>query len=793
VAIEESKSGLNPYDTYILTTDFTKFFDSLNWSVVFDISEHMGIPVWLCSFYKNYLGRLQRYFLFGGFFNPTPCSALCGVPQGDALSLVWAAVGLSVWANLMERTSSPTFDRFNSSALAYIDDRYVLAYDHKVLYRLLKETIEHDRLAGMRLNLGKSAVTASSAIARRRLHSFDFAIPLKLSFAALGHALSASSRRSFKLVHKRFSKAKASLRRVVKASLTTRQQKGRAVSGICLPQATYGSWLTGVPARAGRSLGSSFLRVLWGRGGHYRAKEIALTLLYPVHLVCPLINSDYTLLSTIARLSRRHDHLRHQLCRLIDYYGKQNLGGISGNFPASRLLEVTASLGCTIDSQLTIHSPLHPPVNLCRAGGSFLGHYFRELFRLRSWHELRDRSLNGERSDFSHLQIIDTKATTGWHRRLSILDANDITIRRTLELALTGAVASTSRLFRHHEPAFAGAPPPSSPTCPLCGKEEEDVAHIYWRCDAFSGLRSGFLEGWRARWSAPFSMDTMLATHGIASASAVLMQWRCSSFIPEWSYESHPLPYWLGDGEVLFEEGRLVVFSDGACQHQEDSRICSAGCGIFVCHGHPWNNSFVLPDAVLSSEAAELRALLHAVEGATAQEVDIVVKLDNQYVADTAAVVLSGSKCWPATGHHLWQRLSAAQAARLDAGGCGHSAVWIKGHSTDFDVSLGIISKEEKAGNFEADRLASLAATKAKRPKDLREIAGNSPAQAEYVQRFLVEVLLARQLFFLEQRPPVQEDCPKLALPPASVSCTSSDSCAAASIRAAFLSLHSLI
>ena len=34
LAVEESKAGLNPFDTFIFTTDFTKFFDSLNWDMV---------------------------------------------------------------------------------------------------------------------------------------------------------------------------------------------------------------------------------------------------------------------------------------------------------------------------------------------------------------------------------------------------------------------------------------------------------------------------------------------------------------------------------------------------------------------------------------------------------------------------------------------------------------------------------------------------------------------------------------------------------------------------------------
>jgi hypothetical protein len=193
---------------------------------------------------------------------------------------------------------------------------------------------------------------------------------------------------------------------------------------------------------------------------------------------------------------------------------------------------------------------------------------------------------------------------------------------------------------------------------------------------------------------------------------------------------------------------------------------------------------------VLSSEVAELRALLHAVEGASAQEVDIVVKLDNQFVSDTAALMLAGSSTWPACGHHLWERLSLAQKSQLAAGGCGHKVCWVKGHATALGVSLGFITMEEKAGNFEADRLASLAATMARCPKDLLELAGKKPAQAEFVQRFLVEVLLARQLFLIEQRRTLAQEAHPEALVP---SCVPSPLCAnidAAAILATFLGVH---
>jgi hypothetical protein len=122
-------------------------FEPLNWGFLFSVGERVGIPSCFFGFCSNYLGRLQRFFIFGVFFDPSPCLATRGVPQGDALSLIWAAIGLSVWAKIMDRSSFLSWDRLNSGAPASIDDRHVLANDHKNLYRLLKQSIEHDKLA----------------------------------------------------------------------------------------------------------------------------------------------------------------------------------------------------------------------------------------------------------------------------------------------------------------------------------------------------------------------------------------------------------------------------------------------------------------------------------------------------------------------------------------------------------------------------------------------------------------------------------------------------------------------
>jgi ribonuclease HI len=384
------------------------------------------------------------------------------------------------------------------------------------------------------------------------------------------------------------------------------------------------------------------------------------------------------------------------------------------------MLTVAASLGADIDQSLTIHSPLLPPLSLADVG--------------------------------------------------------------TLELIMTGAIATTLRLFRHQEPSHQGAQPPSTPTCPFCDNGEEDVFHIFWTCSAWSHLRTPFLKTWHE----PPMPSSMLYTHGLAEESIDLMQWRRSHFVAEWSYNSHPLPFWAGEGDVQHDDGRLQVYTDGACNHQDDCRLRSAGCGIYVCAEHPWNTSFALPGVVQSSELAELRALLHIIEGATSQGVDINVKLDNQYVADTAADVLAGSCNWPANGHVLWHRLHIAQQVQIAQGCSGHSVQWIKGHATLLDVTVGIISAPDRLGNFEADRRATAAAASRSCPTDLVSQAQKRGDSTPIIQRYMVEVLLSRYLHQIEHR---EQQVPTLPAPTGPSAPPPPDPKRSDALRAAFLSL----
>ncbi len=313
--------------------------------------------------------------------------------------------------------------------------------------------------------------------------------------------------------------------------------------------------------------------------------------------------------------------------------------------------------------------------------------------------------------------------------------------------------------------------------------------HLFWTCSAWSSIRQDFFQRWSNITTLTLDTHSQLALHGLAIEDNDLLNWRKNSYLPEWPYCSRPFPIWLGDGDASHDENcRLIVYTDGACKHQADDRLRSAGCGIFVSPGHPWNSSFPLPGVAQSSDLAELRALVHAVEGATAQNIDVIVKLDNAYVADQASAILAGATSWPACGHALWRRLAIAQAEQLASGSSGHAAAWIKGHSTAEDVALGIISPEDRCGNQAADRLASSAASVHSCPEDIIERAKVRKVLTALVQTYLVEVLLSRRLVLIEKHSIQPEDSlqPLTGLPSPPPSPPPYQA-----IQSAFIALHS--
>jgi len=205
-------------------------------------------------------------------------------------------------------------------------------------------------------------------------------------------------------------------------------------------------------------------------------------------------------------------------------------------------------------------------------------------------------------------------------------------------------------------------------------------------------------------------------------------------------------------------EGRAIVYTDGTSLGQSDARLRTAGCGVYVCKGHPWQASFPLPGHVQSSEVAEARALTHAVEAGTNDKVDVQVCLDNKSVVDTATAILGGQQNFPEKSAGLWRRINEANKRRKEEGGKGHEVKWVPGHLSVDDVAKGRTTEEDRVGNLNTDTLAKAGAATNPCPGHLSHAAKCRKKLAAVLLNAYADMALERRMRMKKMATQWEED-----------------------------------
>ncbi len=219
--LEASQSGANPRTVFVTTTDFSIFFGMINWEFMSMIMSEMGMDHNLICLYKNFLKQLKRYWFFDNYTSEDAATALRGVIQGDAISLIVAALALVVWATELENMSTTPGQTIKADA--YVDDRYIVTYSKQDLERAVSSTITHDKLAGFTLNVKKSATLNSKN--KKIIQGKRVSIPWASTIKALGYMASMKKRGDNRLVIKRSCKAINTLKRVNRNTIMSNTQK----------------------------------------------------------------------------------------------------------------------------------------------------------------------------------------------------------------------------------------------------------------------------------------------------------------------------------------------------------------------------------------------------------------------------------------------------------------------------------------------------------------------------------------------------------------------------------------
>ena len=128
--------------------------------------------------------------------------------------------------------------------------------------------------------------------------------------------------------------------------------------------------------------------------------------------------------------------------------------------------------------------------------------------------------------------------------------------------------------------------------CPDCGHANEDLTHMWWLCPAWNHIREKHMTvlfQWREEWPPCYQLCGVMPEHHPSFEHLLLVSLsRESDEEEEGGMDLHQAldQAWV---EEFIVDGMVVVYSDGACTCNQDSRFRRAGCGGFRARGHCLN------------------------------------------------------------------------------------------------------------------------------------------------------------------------------------------------------------
>lgn len=320
-----------------------------------------------------------------------------------------------------------------------------------------------------------------------------------------------------------------------------------------------------------------------------------------------------------------------------------------------------------------------------------------------------------------------------------------------------------------------------SPLCPFCGLQPETIEHCFWECPCWTHIRQRNevpVQRVRDQWPActrQCGIFVQLEDVFNAPTDLEIEEQTATARIDRWCLEfggdaSRPLeseeagrphgveevgppaagsgggegppaagPGGSGFGELL-HDGRVVVFTDGACRNNASANLRRAGSGIFYAARHPRNFSCPVPGRSQTNQRAELLAIVLTLHR---DGRDLEVRTDSKHCCDGAlSWHLWSASGWRGGNKDLWARFDFAMRARRPG---SVSFVKVKGHVTDADVASLRVSLADKVGNDGADEMACLGADSHAIDPAIASAARLQGCAAQRVQRMMVEILAARR------------------------------------------------
>ena len=255
-----------------------------------------------------------------------------------------------------------------------------------------------------------------------------------------------------------------------------------------------------------------------------------------------------------------------------------------------------------------------------------------------------------------------------------------------------------------------------------CGREEETVEHVFWRCPRYAAERLG-----------PGRCDEALVRHlgscqrrlGAPAKEVALDAWKAQQQESVWAP-----PAWRA----------AEVFVDGSGRHPKDPAIRVVGWALCAQVAGVWQavTGWLRPGATVT--AGEAAATINAVE---------MLEQGGRVITDCKAVytkwhsIRSGLRSAVGGAEQCWSSLAAALKARPDV-----QCSWVPSHKSEAEARKLGITEEWRQGNEQADAWAK----KVSAERDLPAVLLASHAQNLAVAERVAHTVAAIQLKRLQAR-----------------------------------------
>ena len=241
---------------------------------------------------------------------------------------------------------------------------------------------------------------------------------------------------------------------------------------------------------------------------------------------------------------------------------------------------------------------------------------------------------------------------------------------------------------------------PLCPHCMECGESLiETIEHIGWVCKKWEPQRKKWIGKYDKEMLKALPQCTRLC--GIKTKNKEIFRLQ-KNLKPE--EPTDPMPPDRHEGEIwdgFYNNGRLVVASDGACPNQQgDARTRRSGQGLFYGKDHAYNSAWPTGTYSQGAQRAETRAPARWVSWAWGPT---ELWTDSQNTHDAITRILQGLPHGMTAHVDQWQRIEGGMKAK---GLENFASQKVEGHAEWKDCEGNEDKIEKKNRNDQADELA---------------------------------------------------------------------------------------